>query len=90
VSGEKVVAMPGFALPTPKGEAVEGMVAILEQYLENAKSGILVGVAIAGVLDDGTVSGLSSTSFKAAIGRAAHLESSLSRLNRRYGAWMDE
>lgn len=89
MSSEKVVAFTGCDLPTPKGEAVEGLVEMLETYLTNAKSGILVGVAIAGVLDDGTLAGLASTGFKAGIGHASGLESSLNRLNRRFGAWMD-
>ena len=48
---EKVVALPGYAVPTPRGEPVQGIVDTLEEALDQARQGVLVGVILAKVMD---------------------------------------
>jgi hypothetical protein len=57
MSGEKVVCLPGNALPVASGTPHEGIIAVLEEALAQAKSGRLVGLGIAKALDDGTPDG---------------------------------
>ncbi len=87
---EKVVALPGFKVPTPRGEPHPGIVKMLETYLQQAQAGELVGCAIAGVINDGSPVYSTSTAFDAAAGASGTLENALTRLNRRFGAYMDE
>lgn len=51
---ENVIALPGFSIPTPKGEPVGEVVEILEELLALAQAGQLVGLTASYVLDDGT------------------------------------
>ncbi len=87
---EKVVALPGHSIPHPGGAPVPEVVASLERALNEARQGILVAVAIAGVVDDGTGSPMSAVAFQCAPGQKLRLENSLMRLVRSFGAWLDQ
>jgi hypothetical protein len=47
---DNVVALPGFSVPTT--DAIPDVVQILEEYLEKARTGKLVGVAVVAVERD--------------------------------------
>ena len=49
-----VVALPGYTIPTPRGEPCEAIVDALEQALGQAKAGAIVGLGLALVIDDGS------------------------------------
>jgi hypothetical protein len=87
---EKVVALPGFSVPTPKGQPVASVVDILKEFLALAEAGQLTAIAVAAVMEDGTSSPIIHSDFSAAAGRAWPLYAGLGRLNRRFGAWLDE
>jgi len=44
-----VTALPGYVVPVPEGEAIPRIVELLEELLAEAKSGVLIGVAVATV-----------------------------------------
>lgn len=48
-----VVALPGYAVPTAMGEADPLIVSITEELLREAKTGRLVGLAVAKICMDG-------------------------------------
>lgn len=56
--GEKVVALPGYRVPLPKGEPVAPIVEQLESLLMKAKDGSVRAVAVAYVIDDGTAASI--------------------------------
>jgi len=88
---DNVVPMPGFHAPVKSGEPVPRVVEILETFLEEAKRGDLVAVAIAAVQPDSTPGAqpFTRTGFEYAAGNGYALESAINRLHRRYGRYMD-
>jgi len=81
--GEKVVALPGFAVPTPIGEPVKAVVDIMRDYLDRAESGQLRAVALAGVMVTDTASPNIETDF-AAPQHAWALNAAIGRLTLRF------
>lgn len=87
-AGEKVVALPGFSVPTERGDPVKVVVDIMREYLAKAESGELRGVMIAAVLDQGTDS--IDGDFAAAAGYAWALSVAIGRQTRIFTKWIDE
>ena len=50
MSVERVVALPGFVVPTPYGEPVQSVVDLLRKFLLMAESGEMRAVSVAYVL----------------------------------------
>ncbi len=90
MSGEKVVALPGYSIPTPHGQPVKSVVEILREYLAKAESGSLRAVLVAGVeqcgvTDSETING----DFAAAAGLGWSLGAAAGNVLRRYEKWID-
>lgn len=87
VSGEKVVALSGYSVPTPNGEPVKSVVDILREFAAKAESGELRAVFIAAVEQDGKqVTG----DFAAAAGHSWDLYAAVGRAKRRFDFWLDQ
>ena len=86
---ENVVALPGFAVPTPKGEPVQGVVDLLTEMLELAQAGQLRAVGVAYVIDDGAPTPITGRNFCGS-GLSAPLEVSARRLWQAVCKWSDE
>lgn len=86
---DNVVLMPWVTAQSTANEPVDGIVTVLERYLNMARAGELVGVAIAGVLWDGYEPRCfcTSTAWESSGGHnmGCILESAIQRLTRRYG-----
>ena len=46
---ERVVAFPGHYVPTPANEPVAEVVSLLEEFLQKAKDGAIVGIGLVAV-----------------------------------------
>ena len=84
-----VLVMPGY-LPPITGEPLPGVVAVLESYLERAKRGEIIAIAVASVEPDGSLTPNILTSFERAAGTAYALEAAINRLKRRFERHLDE
>lgn len=84
-----VVAMPGYAIPTPKGEPVPRVVEILRDALACAERGEYVAVALAAVVDDGQQTPLLFSDFTGRAGASSDLYSAIGRMKRRFESWLD-
>lgn len=87
MKGEKVVALPGYSVPTAPGEPVKSIVDIMRDYLAKAESGELRGVFIASVIDNGKIA---SGDFSAAAGQSWNLYAAVGRQKRIFEKWLDE
>lgn len=86
MSGEKVVALPGYSVPTAPDEPVKSVVEILREYVAKAESGELRAVFIAAVEQNGRqVTG----DFAAAAGHSWDLYAAIGRQTRRFHAYLD-
>jgi hypothetical protein len=85
----KVVALPGYSVPTPHGEPVANIVAIFEEYLEQAKAGIVVGAAVAVVMKRDLSGESIESDFCASAGQAWHLDAAIGRMVRRFAKAID-
>jgi len=86
---ENVVALPGYSVPTPKGEPVQGVIDILKEMVEQAECGRLRAIGICTVLDDGAPGTTISNQF-CGDGHSWDLEVSARRLLDRIREWSDE
>ena len=85
-----VVVLPGHLPPVIDGEPVASIVESLEWYLEEAKRGQIIALAVAAVCPDGTPVPQISTTFQRASGTAAFLETAINKLKRRFETYLDE
>lgn len=90
MSGEKVVALPGFSVPTGRGEPVKSVVDILRRFLEQAEAGQIQAVAIAGVLVTDPVSSPSTETDFSAPRHSYVLDASIGRMTRRFHESFDK
>ena len=86
----KVVALPGFSLPSPVGEPVPAVVEILREFLAWAECGDLRAIAIAGIRHSVGNTPMAETNWCAVAGSSWDLYAALGRLNRKYEKWLDE
>lgn len=86
----KVVALPGYSVPTQRGVPVPAIVEIMREYLAKAESGELVGVSIAAVCAFNGADERVESDFAIAAGFSWTLSAAIARASRRYDAWIDE
>lgn len=89
MSGEKVVALPGYSVPVHQGRPVANVVAILEEYLDKAKAGLVVAVAVAVVMKPDTSGELIQNDFCASAGQAWNLNASIGTMVRKFEKTLD-
>lgn len=82
--------MPGYSVPTPKGEPVASIVEMMREYLAKAESGELVAVSIAAVCAFNGADERIESDFSAAAGFSWPLYAAVGQMNRRLNAWLDE
>jgi len=87
---DNVEPFPGCQVPSPYGEPVEAICAMLRDYLRRAEAGEIRAIAIASVIQDGTDATLVLNDFHATAGMGFDLYAALGRLSRKYSAWLDE
>ena len=89
MGSDKVVALPGFSIPTPQGEPVQSIVDMLEDYLQKAKAGVVVGAALAVVLKPDAAGEIIDSDFCASANQAWNLNASIGAMVRKYERMMD-
>jgi hypothetical protein len=77
-----VVAMPGYAIPTPQGKPVPEMVAMLQELLGLAEAGQLHAVAVSYVIDDNTSVGVNAFDYKWEANKFPFLYNAICRMKR--------
>ena len=76
---EKVVALPGYSIPTPQGEPVPEIVMVLEDLLQRANSGGMRAFAFSWV-EDAPSERMTFDGWRVTVGTSDSLIAATSRL----------
>lgn len=86
----KVVPLPGYTVPEPRGEPIPCIVEELEKALNEARNGNMRAFALCYVVDDGTAAKILQSRFAAAAGAWRDLWFEFGALHRRLARAIDE